>query len=103
MPASEAMAARAKANTQVNEEVREVYFSGATRIPAVKCRLSRPGPAPVGRELSAVFGPCSAAKETAAPFLVSFLKREPAGSENAFFIPLTPASLTPQSATSHPL
>src|SRR5260370_34836179 len=83
MQASEGMAGRAKANTKVNGEVREVCFSGATRIPAVKCRVWRSGPAPVGRELSAVLAACSAEREAADRLHVSLINGDATGSESA--------------------
>src|SRR5260370_3717826 len=59
MPAAQAMAARAKANT-VNEEVREVCFTGATRIPAGEGRVVPPGSSPVRRERGYCLAPASA-------------------------------------------
>jgi len=95
MPAAEAMAPRANANTKVDEEVREVrevgevgevreVFSGATRIPAVKCRIPRPGPAPVGRALSVVLAACSAEREAADRFNVSLVNGGAMRSKSAF-------------------
>src|SRR5260370_15321858 len=98
MPAAQAMAARAKANT-VNEEVREVCFTGATRIPAVRCRVWHPGSAPVGRELSAVLATCSAEKEAADRFQVSLINGEATGSGSAFFITAYAAATTVNSLT----
>src|SRR6266851_7896120 len=103
MPAAEAMAPRAKDNTKVNEEVREVCFSGATRIPEVKCRVWRPGPAPVGRELSAVLAACSAEREAADRFHVSVINGNATGSESAFSMTVDADVTTVNSLTGIPV
>src|ERR1700675_1682538 len=103
MPAAEAMAPRANAYTNVDEEVREVCFSGATRIPAVKCRVRHPGPAPVGRGLSAVLAPCSAEREAADPFHVSLINGGATGSESAFSMTAEADVTTVNSLTGIPI